>query len=73
MTPAEISLAIGAGTLTVTMLSTTAIVSYMIGQMREDIAHNSEMLNHKADIADVTAMKETLAEIKGMFTLKLRE
>lgn len=50
-----------------------AIVSFNMGRMRERISMLETALAQKADHADIVAIKEALAEIKGMFVLKLRE
>jgi hypothetical protein len=50
--------------------SSLAIVSYRIGRNDQRI---TDLEKNKAELADVTSMKESLAEIKGMFVLRLRE
>ena len=65
-----VNAAIAATGTVVSVGSTLAIVSYKLGKTAQRIA---DLEKNKADLADITSMKESLAEIKGMFVLRLRE
>jgi hypothetical protein len=66
------SLIIGLGSLFISLGSTLAIVSFKTGQYKQKILDMEAKLGSKADLNDITAIKESLAEIKGMFVLRLR-
>lgn len=60
-------------TFIVTVASALSVVSFRFGQLTQRINQLEQGLAQKADHTDITQIKETLAEIKGMFVLKLRE
>ena len=68
-----LSTAIGTGSLGISLGSTLAVVSFKTGQYKQKILDLEARLSSKADAGDITAIKESLAEIKGMFVLRLRE
>jgi hypothetical protein len=70
MTPGLADIIVSAAGVIVAIGSSLALVSYRMGRHDQRI---SDLEKYKADLADVTSMKESLAEIKGMFVLKLRE
>jgi hypothetical protein len=73
MTPDVASDWISGGTLVLSVSTTLAIVGYKLGQFRQKLSDMEAKLATKADAADISAIKEALAEIKGMFVLRLRE
>lgn len=73
MKPEWVSILIAGIGLFISVGSTLGIVSYKMGRFTQKQADMEKMVDSKADRADITAIKETLAEIKGMFVLRLRE
>lgn len=68
-----LSTGIGLGSLSISVGTTIAIVSFKTGQYKQKLLDMEEKLASKANAGDITAIKESLAEIKGMFVLRLRE
>jgi hypothetical protein len=68
-----VSAIFGSGAFVLSVASTLSIVAYKTGQYKQKISDMEAKLASKADLSDITAIKEALAEIKGMFVLRLRE
>jgi hypothetical protein len=73
MTADLASALISGGTLVLSLSTTLAIVAYKTGQFRQKLTDMETKLATKADLSDMASIKEALAEIKGMFVLRLRE
>ena len=67
------SAVIGLSSLVLSLSGTLAIISFRTGEYKQRITNLEDRLSSKAELADVTSMKESLAEIKGMFVLRIRE
>lgn len=65
--------AIAAGGVTLSILTTISIASFRLGVYREQIAELRMKQEKMATKEDLTPIKESLAEIKGMFRLELKE
>lgn len=73
MSAIVVSSLISAGGFVLTVSSTVAIVSFKMGQFRQEQMDMKEAIAGKANLSDLVQIKESLAEIKGMFVLRLRE
>ena len=73
MSSVEASILISAGGFIVTAGTNLALISYKMGQFRQQQMDMKEELAGKANLSDLIQIKESLAEIKGMFVLRLRE
>lgn len=73
MTVEWASVIVSVVTLVVTLATSLAIVSYKTGQNRQRITELEQEIATKAAHTDLVQIKEALAEIKGMFVLRLRE
>jgi hypothetical protein len=65
--------AVAAASFLLSILTTVVIVSYRFGILREQV---NELRLRQSDMAtrnDLTPIKESLAEIKGMFRLELKD
>lgn len=72
MTALQASLAIGAGTLFLSVITSVALVAFTYGQLRADVRQLQASRAELATKADVRLVEVQLAEIKGMFRLELR-
>lgn len=73
MTATGVSLIVTIAGFVVTIVSSIAIVSFKTGGLSKQVEINQESIRLKADLDDLQSIKESLAEIKGMFVLRLRE
>lgn len=73
MTATGVSLIVTIAGFVVTIVSSIAIVSFKTGGLSKQVDINRESIRLKADLDDLQSIKESLAEIKGMFVLRLRE
>jgi len=69
----SISVLSSIATFVLTIVSELVIISFNAGRTKERINMLEAVVQQKADHGDIVQIKEALAEIKGMFVLKLRE
>lgn len=70
MIPEWVGIAVSIMTVVISLIGSLAVVSFKSGKIAQKVA---DLELQKANAADVVAMKESLAEIKGMFVLRLRD
>jgi hypothetical protein len=62
-----------ATSLVVTITTTIAIVSYRFGTLKAEVSELQSRIANMVTTSDLAPIKETLAEIKGMFRLELKD
>jgi hypothetical protein len=66
-------LAVSIGSIVISLLGSVAITSYRYGILREQVNELRTRMAGMASKDDLTGIRESLAEIKGMFRLELKD
>jgi len=73
MISTNIALIISGGGLLLSVITAASIVSVKYGSLKERIREIEQRQSHAATKEDLTPIKESLAEIRGMFRLELKD
>lgn len=73
MSISAVAFLISGGGLILSIISAVAIVSMRYGTLREQVRELQAKQNNMVTKDDLTPIKESLAEIRGMFRLELKE